>query len=301
MFPRCRVAVSLSNSIFATKLRQTLPDSVVETRFPLTGQDTGHRDDLPIVVFADLPPSDDPELERSRSKATVPVTVFVTCGEPNRHQWSEAERLGARWLIASELLDDRRCLAAAIRAAVRDPWHSDPISWGTGQACATTQIESAEHRDAIIRDLLSELGEHPLWSGSIDRYRLVAEELVNNALLHACESDRGRQYVPGSFDRLLDGDRVAVRHEINDGVFWFSVTDNGGALNGATVRGHIQRHLDVAGLLDGGGRGLFIAFALANVFALNIDRGKSTEISVVFLADRPESQKLVLINTHPDS
>lgn len=298
---RCRVTLSLSDETAAARLRRVLSESVVGTRFAPTGDTGGDGDDRPTVVFSDIPRSADPKPEQEPPDSGSPATIFVIRGEPDSKQWSEATRLGARRLICSEMLDDRRCVTAAIEAALRDPWRSDPASWGSGQEYKTTEIESADSRDTIIRDLLGELGAHPLWSESIDLYRLVAEELVNNALLHAFETDRDRRYVPGSFDRMLDGDRVSVRHEINDEVFWLAVTDNAGTLAGARILAHIQRHLETAGLLDGGGRGLFIAFALANVLAVNIDRGRSTEVSVVFLAGRPETHKLVLINTHPES
>lgn len=281
-------------------MRRSLPESVVGTRFSPAG-DNGCDDDRPMVVFADLPGSADLAPMQAPTETDSPATIFVTRGEPDSTQWSVASSLGARWLISAELLDDRRCVTSAIKAALRDPWRSDPASWGSGRECTTTEIESAGNRDAVIRDLLVELGAHPSWADSIDHYRLVAEELVNNGLLHAFETDRDRRYVPGSFDQMVDGDRVSVRREINDDVFWFAVTDNAGTLDGSTIRTHIQRHLDAAGLLDGGGRGLFIAFALANVFAVNIERGRGSEVSVVFFADRPETHKLVLINTQPES
>ena len=291
-----RVENALADPAAADALERSLPATVPVHRL---GPDAApfQIDGVPSVVFSDLTGNEDSTDASTSSASERSPKVYVTAGEPDARLWSHAVELRARHLIDRALIDDPRCLAAVTGCALDDPCFFDPAGKVSDAPAVSIDIRSADDRDRFVEDLILDLCRNQLWEGWVDRLRLVAEEVVNNALLHAFESDGGRRYVPGAFTEMLPGHRVSARYAVDGNAVWFAVRDNAGTLTPETVCGHIRHHMTDAGLLDGGGRGIFIAYLGATMLAVNIDRSRSTEIVVVVLPDHNETEKTVLINT----
>lgn len=296
---RWRVEIALDDAAAIAMLEKSLP-AAVERRVVRPG-DPPHpaSAEAPTIVFEEIPVTTADRGGVSRDTRCRSI-IHVCRDEPLARRWADIADFGIPRAMDSRLLSEPGCVAAAVGCALGDPWRFDPEASIGGASPQSMSITSAAARDRLVETVVGEL-RRTRWTNSIDQLRLATEELVNNALLHAFEVDRGRRYVPGAFERLHDDDTVSARFAIDAGHFWLSVADNAGVLDPQHVRELILRHLEEEGLLDGGGRGLFICFSVANILAIAIDRGRLTEVTVAAFRDRDCDQKMVLFSTPPSS
>ena len=113
--------------------------------------------------------------------------------------------------------------------------------------------------------------------------RLILEEALNNAIYHGFRDEEGGPKYSVRDTRGFDqGDEVEVRFGADSDSIAISIADNQGRLRRDTILEKLERHLNVQGLLDESGRGLYLIHSLAGRVIFNLHRGKMTEITVVF-------------------
>lgn len=121
--------------------------------------------------------------------------------------------------------------------------------------------------------------------------RLTLEELANNALFHAFQTETGAEkYSIRGFTQLEDGESVRIEYGSDGLVAGFSVTDNAGTLATRTILNKLERQLNREGLYDESGRGIYLTRMLSSQYVINIERGKRTQ-SVVLFDERRKSDR----------
>lgn len=115
-------------------------------------------------------------------------------------------------------------------------------------------------------------------------FQLVFEEILNNALFHGFRRpDGSHKYRPESIVELDHHDELWITIQANPFAYGFTLTDNGGALPPDVAIHKIGHQLSARGLLEKCGRGLFLAYTLADRMFLQVWPGAKTQITAIFL------------------
>jgi len=127
--------------------------------------------------------------------------------------------------------------------------------------------------------------------------RLIMEEIINNAIFHAFLDEEGNQkYHSEKFDDLDSSEEVWIEFGSDATTIGFSVTDNRGALGPDHIIQKLHRQYNREGLYDESGRGLYLSRILSGNMIFNINRGKNTQIVILFYEKRLNVPKPFSIN-----
>lgn len=209
------------------------------------------------------------------------------------------------------LLADRECLVRALALSDRmgaglilpdEGWEDAPdwrewVRWGHSGQCDDPmgiflepgcrrerfEVRGVEDLETVGEMLMNVAYMLGLTRQEIYDYRLVLEELLNNAIYHAFVGDDGREkYRPQTFGALDAKDSVIVVLGYGKKYLGFSIIDNTGRLARRILLARIRRQLEAYGLYDEGGRGLYLAFILAHRLIIRIRPGIMTEATAGF-------------------
>jgi anti-sigma regulatory factor (Ser/Thr protein kinase) len=134
--------------------------------------------------------------------------------------------------------------------------------------------------------------------GNARDMRLVLDEIITNAIVHAPATFDGSDKYPAVGDITLAPDEyVDVEWGCDREKYGVSITDRKGRLKKETIIHKMERHISGAGLLDESGRGIHLSRLFADRMIINIDPGKKTEVVVMnYLAPRYRGHKPLYIN-----
>jgi CheY-like chemotaxis protein len=134
--------------------------------------------------------------------------------------------------------------------------------------------------------------------GDAKDMRLVLDEIITNAILHAPASTGGADKYRTLADiRLQPDEYVDVECGFDREKYGVSITDHKGRLKKETVLHKMERHISGAGLLDESGRGIHLSRLFADRLVINIDPGRKTEVIVMnFLTPSYRGHKPLYIN-----
>ena len=160
---------------------------------------------------------------------------------------------------------------------------------------AGTQLEerligSSADKEDTLAVILADAARFGLSDEKVRRLETVADELMLNAVYDAPRDDRGKP-LHADIDRrtpvtLAAQAQVRARWGCDGRTFVVSVADRFGALDRATIGTHVQRLLDArsprlgrSGTTGGAGLGLVLTYSAANQLAMQIQRGRFTEVT----------------------
>ena len=87
----------------------------------------------------------------------------------------------------------------------------------------------------------------------------------------------------GGRDQVMDvEDKISLAWAASEQFSVFSITDNQGLLERATVWDRFIRQTSLSGLLDTSGRGVYLTHLLSNLMLASVQPGKRTRIAVFF-------------------
>ncbi len=243
----------------------------------------------PVIVFTDLTHADE-----VCGKIDAERIIFLC----------DSEELSAKSNVLLQypvraLLDRKQLLGGSIEAKllvppmIGKPWNLE-IDTVLSEDLVSTIIASSTDRDLAFKRIITLFAERCLDAREAASLRLVIEELTTNALVHAFDESDGVRYEPGGFEGMRLDDHVTIDYGLNDENFVLKVKDSAGSLDPAIVRQRLHRQFSGAGLLDTSGRGFFLGFSIATLFAINVDPGRSTEVITIYNRDRGGGNSLLI-------
>jgi CheY-like chemotaxis protein/anti-sigma regulatory factor (Ser/Thr protein kinase) len=164
-----------------------------------------------------------------------------------------------------------------------------------GTTFARYRVTSMDDGRTVREELVSRIAER---FGDARDMRLVLDEIITNAILHAPADDDGSDKYRSIADIRLDPEEyVDVECGFDREKYAVSITDRKGRLKKDTVLHKMERHITGAGLLDESGRGIHLSRLFADRLVINIDPGKKTEVIVMnFLSPSYRGYKPLYIN-----
>ena len=166
---------------------------------------------------------------------------------------------------------------------------------GAGSVTART-IDKESRRTDAVSEVLHRLQEFDPSQLQLTHYRLVLEEILNNAMRHASSAPPSHGTGGQEVGRSGGVDQIKLTSLVTPEVFAVNVTDGAGMLTGEMVRNAISHQLAGEGDFDGSGRGLFIAYSLANLLSVAVDPGQRTDVLAIFRHALPKEHKALIVN-----
>lgn len=155
-----------------------------------------------------------------------------------------------------------------------------------GARITSRRLMAKSDKAEIIDSILSFVGEIRPDRALEFNLRLILEEVVNNAIFHACVDEAGEEkYTIGSFERVDDDEVIELDYGADENTIAVSIRDNRGLLTRETFLGKIERQASMKGLLDISGRGLYLTYSLAERLVVNLRPGKLSELVVLTRTD----------------
>lgn len=170
----------------------------------------------------------------------------------------------------------------------------DPANgFGLGQYLTQTiemyriQVSKKEEKLGVIERIINHFATAGYEIHELYDVRLILEETLNNSIFHGFKTATGeRKYHPDHFVGLEKGEKILVEYGSNGHMAGFTVTDNAGTLNVATVLQKLEKQLDPTGVFTFGGRGLHLSRLLSTWHIINLEVGERTQIIALFDARR---------------
>jgi DNA-binding NarL/FixJ family response regulator len=164
-----------------------------------------------------------------------------------------------------------------------------------GTPFAQYRITSMDDGRTVREELVARIAER---FGDAKDMRLVLDEIITNAILHApATSDGSDKYRHISEITLQPDEYVEVECGFDKEKYGVSITDRKGRLKKETVLHKMERHISGDGVLDESGRGIHLSRLFADRLVINIDPGKKTEVIVMnFLTPSYRGHKPLYIN-----
>lgn len=158
-------------------------------------------------------------------------------------------------------------------------------------------IRTLDDKQDAIKEVLKYFKHYAI--DKFDSYdlRLILEELINNALFHAFLNEEGKQkYNVISFTSLQPDEKVYVEYGKDSKKIGFSITDNGGNLTLEKILETLERQINLKGLFDENGRGLFLSRLLSNQMIINVQKGVKTQFIILISKKSEPTHKPLYIN-----
>jgi DNA-binding NarL/FixJ family response regulator len=164
-----------------------------------------------------------------------------------------------------------------------------------GTPFAQYRITSMDDGRTVREELVARIEKR---FGDAKDMRLVLDEIITNAILHApATADGSDKYRTVSDIRLDPEDYVDVKCGFDKEKYGVSITDRKGRLKKETVLHKMERHISGDGVLDESGRGIHLSRLFADRLVINIDPGKKTEVIVMnYFAPSYRGHKPLYIN-----
>ena len=259
-----------------------------------------------VILDLDIDPqTPPPDLCAQVGLACKDTPIIVLAGLNARHRLVQAlahpdvvgivPKIGA-WTesatIESKLEGpDEQALGLALRRRLEravQPVGPAPYLLGGTQLEERLVGSSGDKEDALAA-ILADAARFGLSDEKVRRLETAADELMLNAVYDAPRDERGT-LLHADKDRrtpvtLAAQAQVRVRWGCDGRAFVVSVADRFGALDRATISGHVQRLLDArsprlgrgGGTSGGAGLGLVLTYSAANQLSLQIVRGRFCE------------------------
>jgi CRP-like cAMP-binding protein len=168
------------------------------------------------------------------------------------------------------------------------------ISWGV--EVKQVEVIDSGHRASVIESMDDYFAQSGIRSSNRNRLRVVAEELLINAIYDAPHDQDGRP-IYNHKDRteqvvLAEAHRPIFRYATDGMLVAISITDPFGALDPHTLFAYLEKCYSGGSLNDGrkdkggGGRGLHQIIENSDLVVFNIDPKKRTEVIALFSADQ---------------
>lgn len=128
--------------------------------------------------------------------------------------------------------------------------------------------------------------------------QILLEEAITNAIYHAPRDADGREKYIKHSDVVLSPEEYVDIVLIKDAEkYGLSVIDKSGRLTKETILNKLDRHINVEGLLDENGRGIYMSRLYADRLIINIKRMVRTEfIFLNYFTDKYKGYKPLYIN-----
>jgi CheY-like chemotaxis protein/anti-sigma regulatory factor (Ser/Thr protein kinase) len=164
-----------------------------------------------------------------------------------------------------------------------------------GTPFAQYRITSMDDGRAVREELVDIIEKR---FGDARDMRLVLDEIITNAILHApATAEGGDKYRSFAEITLKPDEYVDVECGFDKEKYGVSIIDRKGRLKKDTVIHKMERHISGTGLLDESGRGIHLSRLFADRLVINIDPGKKTEVIVMnYLAPSYRGHKPLYIN-----
>jgi anti-sigma regulatory factor (Ser/Thr protein kinase) len=113
--------------------------------------------------------------------------------------------------------------------------------------------------------------------------QLVFEEVLNNAIFHAFRTEKNEPKYTSSDDEPFDlQDQIVLEWGIGEDYSVVAITDNQGLLSRRTIWDRFTRQINLTGLLDTNGRGIFLTHLLSKLVLITVRPGLHTRVAVFF-------------------
>ncbi len=191
-------------------------------------------------------------------------------------RWSFIERSALNCIVVPRLLAEGELMAQIISAMLKNPATGKGGILDAGKEIF--EIRDVASKEAAVETFLGKLREAGAAEESVLARRLVVEELLVNALRHGFE---GSHYDPQGF-KLQESHEVSLAFSKGPATTRVEISDSAGRLTPERLRRVLGRQFSEAGLMEGSGRGLFLAFSLGNLLCLESVPGRLTRLTVCF-------------------
>ena len=297
-----RALIALTDERVAERVLLALPPTVETTRVSPGDAMDAAGELASQLIFADLTDAETLQgsLGQSESDSVCPI-VYLATADVLESRWADVARLRLCSLLDTELVGDAVIFEAAIAGTLGGRGFDVQSLLDSCSPVDVYGIESEPQRVDAVGRVLDRLQSTDLSPLQLTHYRLVVEEILNNAMRHAPSA--GKNNVADCPDAGQSGGahHVTLPFVVTPELFAVSVTDPAGALTADAVRHSISRQLAGAGDFDSGGRGLFIAYSLANLLGVTVEPGRRTGVVALFRHALPEAHKALIINSHADA
>lgn len=147
----------------------------------------------------------------------------------------------------------------------------------------TVSARTLEEKNRAIEQVINYFATTGFEIHQLYHVRLILEETLNNAYFHAFRTeDRREKYSIRDFVSLEENEAVVIEYGNCGEVSGFTVTDAAGTLPPEVVLRKLERQYNRDGMMDEGGRGLYLARVLSAHFVVNIDPGNRTQVIALF-------------------
>ena len=291
-----RALIALSDERNALRLQRALPPTVDSSRVSpaeafATGGDRPNQ-----LIFADLADAELLHGARAGLQSDSPCPLLhLTTADSLEASWPNVVRFRVRSLFDIELVDDPILFGTAVQSTLSGLGIDLSLFAGVDSVTART-IAGESQRTEAVDEVLRSLEGSGLPQLQLTHYRLVLEEILTNAMRHApsaVQSVRTDGQEPG---RSAGVDHVTLTSVVTPKLFGVKVTDGAGLLTGEVVRNAISHQLAGEGDFDGSGRGLFIAYSLANLLAVAVQPGQHTDVLVLVRHNLGKEHKALIVN-----
>jgi anti-sigma regulatory factor (Ser/Thr protein kinase) len=147
----------------------------------------------------------------------------------------------------------------------------------------TVSARTLDEKNRAIEQIINYFATTGFEIHQLYHVRLILEETLNNAFFHAFRTaDSKEKYSIREFTCLEDNEAIVIEYGNCGEVSGFTVTDPAGTLPPEMVLRKLERQYNRDGMMDEGGRGLYLARVLSAHFVVNIDPGRRTQIIALF-------------------
>ena len=293
-----RALIALTDERDAARLVRALPPTVDPTRVSPADAFAVAGDRSFQLIFADLA---DAELLHGtgcepRPQSPCPL-LYLTTADSLEPRWPKVVRFRVRTLVDIELVDDPVLFEPIVESTLGGLRIDLQSLFGGADSVTARTIDKESRRTDAVSEVLHRLQEFDPSQLQLTHYRLVLEEILNNAMRHASSAPPSHGTDDGQEVGRSGGvDQIKLTSLVTPEVFAVNVTDGAGMLTGEMVRNAISHQLAGEGDFDGSGRGLFIAYSLANLLSVAVDPGQRTDVLAIFRHALPKEHKALIVN-----
>ncbi|MCX7048096.1 MAG: ATP-binding protein [Candidatus Sumerlaeota bacterium] len=305
-----RALVAVSDANLCERLIARLPQRVEAVRASpdgvraaLDSRESG------TAIFALLDDADallgSSDCERSRPAAAayigdddsirmMPLICLLRDSQPPAQFFPIVHRRQIRFFFHPAYLEEEWALPLILDIAAQAPGYQSLAAYcRSAEPVRTRRVRTPQD----MHDLIDRIADivRSRFGDDYDpsQHRLALEEALCNAFFHGFLAPEALpKSHAASFERLSKDDEIRVEYVVDDNLFAFSVADKAGRLNDEEVRRGIHRQLSGEALHENRGRGVFLTYALSNVFLLNHIPKRLSQVVVAFFRGQPPEHKI---------
>jgi len=222
-----------------------------------------------------------------------PPRLILVCGPEVEDQFHILVQYGISVVLPRIELPSRETLNVTLRSLLNP---SESLGLGKHLPPETPvesrRIVSMNDKQQTVEEIcaaVAKLKHNPFAAFDV---RLVLEEMLNNALMHAFLTRDGHgRYNIAHFVSLGPDERLEVQFGFGRQVIGFAVIDNRGRLRVGDILERLRRQFSMEGVADETGRGLFLVWALATSLVVTVLPGEVTQVVALFDLSNPLGEK----------